>query len=168
MGPSHGILVLIAYTQNIPLKPYIHVSCRTRDLMFGLSHSNTKCSSVCFGVRASKALGSLSICANSSEPSFKYQNPMCWLFYSIKCAIIAGKTCFQARCFFCFLWHFYCENISVICICVIIYMWLVPVVRPPRGSVLLRSLKIMHWSPQIPEKILSSLKVICLCSQIPK
>ena len=77
MGPSHGILVLIAYAQNIPLKPYIDVSCGTRDLMFGLGHANTIYTSVCFGVRASKALVSLSICADSSEPSFKYQNPTC-------------------------------------------------------------------------------------------
>ena len=38
----------------------------------------------------------------------------------------------------------------------------------PRGSVLPWSLKIMHWSPQIPERIfLSSLKVFFLCSPNP-
>ena len=41
-------------------------------------------------------------------------------------------------------------------------------VRPPGGSVLPWSLKIMHWSPQIPEwKFLSSLKVFFLCSPNP-
>ena len=53
--------------------------------------------------------------------------------------------------------------------CVLNGVWSRPQSSPPEGYVLPWSLKIIHWSPQIPvRKLIGSLKVFFLCSQNPQ